>query len=688
MASSSNISVSVTSDISDVTNDLNDLSRQFDRMADGADQANEELGRIGSVQRLEALSAVGDKLSGMADGIIQFTSESIEASAKWVAINSQFDQVFGDLAVSAEMSMTEIANTTGILPNRLKPSFVKIAAFAKTTGASTQEALDLTNRAMMASADSAAFYDRSLEDTTESLQSFLKGNYENDAALGISATETTRNAQAVKQFGLEFNDLNEAQKQLTLLAMVEEGNQLSGAFGQAARESDGLENKMGNLEQAIEDFKATIGDSVLPTFIDFLSEATKWIGDLLQYWIELDPIVQQFILGIGAGVVILGKLIPVITAIGLAMTALNVAMLPITLIVGAIILAIGLAVVAFNNWDTAVKIFSDAWAVVWAWLQETFPETIAMITEIVNWLVENWDTIKNVVITVWDAIVTSIMGALETIWIIIQNVMTTIDIFIGTTWENIKTIVMGVWDAIKIYIQIAIDLVSGIIKTVMAIIKGDWEGAWNAIKETFSNVFNGILKLGSSIMKTVRDVIDNSLNGIAKAFTNILNGTFKTVESVFNNIKNTISSVIENVKKLFDFKLKFPEISIPHIKLPHFSLSGEFNPLKGKLPKIGIEWYRKGGIMTSPTAFGMNGSNMMVGGEAGNEAILPLNHRNLSVIGAQIADTMEYSSRQPIVNNVTVNIDGNIDSDQRINELTSRVSETLLTQYNQQYTWN
>lgn len=688
MASSSNISVSVTSDISDVTNDLNDLSRQFDRMADGADQANEELGRIGSVQRLEALSAVGDKLGTMADGIIDFGMKSVEASAKWQAINSQWSQVWGEMSIQADVAVNKIADNTGMLPNLLKPSFIQIGAFAKTTGASTADALDLSTRAMIASADGAAFMDKSISEVTESMQSFLKGNFENDAALGISATETTRNAKANELYGASFIELSESQKQLTLLAMVEEGNQLSGALGQAARESDGLETKMSNMNQSIEDFMAQVGNEVLPIFIESISKLAEIVKNASYYINAIPEPVKQFIGGVALGIVVLAKLIPVITAVMLGITALGTAMLPVTLIVGAIILAIGLAVVAFNNWDTAVKIFSDAWAVVWAWLQETFPETIAMITEIVNWLVENWDTIKNVVITVWDAIVTSIMGALETIWIIIQNVMTTIDIFIGTTWENIKTIVMGVWDAIKIYIQIAIDLVSGIIKTVMAIIKGDWEGAWNAIKETFSNVFNGILKLGSSIMKTVRDVIDNSLNGIAKAFTNILNGTFKTVESVFNNIKNTISSVIENVKKLFDFKLKFPEISIPHIKLPHFSLSGEFNPLKGKLPKIGIEWYRKGGIMTSPTAFGMNGSNMMVGGEAGNEAILPLNHRNLSVIGAQIADTMEYSSQQPIVNNVTVNIDGNIDSDQRINELTSRVSETLLTQYNQQYTWN
>ena len=42
------------------------------------------------------------------------------------------------------------------------------------------------------------------------------------------------------------------------------------------------------------------------------------------------------------------------------------------------------------------------------------------------------------------------------------------------------------------------------------------------------------------------------------------------------------------------------------------------------VPHLSIEGYKEGGIMTKPTVFGMNGSALMAGGEAGSEAILPL----------------------------------------------------------------
>ncbi|HIH8009865.1 TPA: phage tail tape measure protein, partial [Streptococcus suis] len=63
--------------------------------------------------------------------------------------------------------------------------------------------------------------------------------------------------------------------------------------------------------------------------------------------------------------------------------------------------------------------------------------------------------------------------------------------------------------------------------------------------------------------------------------------------------------------------------------------------LKGGLPKIGVEWYSKGGILTKPTAFGINGNQLMVGGEAGKEAVLPLNRQTLGDIGRGIASTLD-----------------------------------------------
>lgn len=206
------------------------------------------------------------------DQIKDFTFAALDAAASSQARDAQFESVFGDLEELAGEGLAKISQETGMFENRLKGSFTQIAAFAKTSGMETAEALSLTERATLAAADSAAFYDRSIEDVTENLQSFLKGNYENDAALGISATEMTRNAAAIDLYGEKFNDLSELEKQFTLLNMIEQGNAATGALGLAAEEANTWENQMGNLKQGWADFLDKVGSPILGRAVDIVAD--------------------------------------------------------------------------------------------------------------------------------------------------------------------------------------------------------------------------------------------------------------------------------------------------------------------------------------------------------------------------------------------------------------------------------
>ena len=149
----------------------------------GTQEAKDDIDSVvGSAKDTEsALSSTFKKVGAAVatyftvDAIKNFGLGCINAAADANAASSQFSQVFGNLESTASKSLTSIADTSGISENRLKGSFTQIAAFAKTTGMDTESSLALSERAMVAVADSAAFYDRSLEETTESLQSFLKG---------------------------------------------------------------------------------------------------------------------------------------------------------------------------------------------------------------------------------------------------------------------------------------------------------------------------------------------------------------------------------------------------------------------------------------------------------------------------------------------------------------------------------
>lgn len=206
--------------------------------------------------------------------IVAFGKKALETAASVNAANSAMSQTFGELEGAASAAITRVADESGILETRLKSTATGIYAFAKTSGMDSASALGMMKEALQVAADSAAYYDRSLEDTSETLKSFLKGNYANDAALGLSATEYTRNAAAMKLYGKSFQNLSEAQKQLALLQMVKDANDLSGATGQAAREADGWENVIGNLKEAWKQLIAVIGQPVLKLAIPVVQSMT------------------------------------------------------------------------------------------------------------------------------------------------------------------------------------------------------------------------------------------------------------------------------------------------------------------------------------------------------------------------------------------------------------------------------
>ena len=260
-------------------------------LGSGASAAQKSIdSMVGSVKKLGAVVATAF-ISGK---IAQFGKEALDAASNMEAMNAQFSQVFGNMEAAASKSLSQIADQAGITEERMKASYTKIAAFAKTTGMVTAGSMELANRAMVAVADNAAFYDRSLEETTESLQSFLKGNYENDAALGLSATEYTRNVAANKLYGKSFIQLSEAQKQLTLLQMVEDANKLSGAMGQASREADTWTNQTGNLNQAWTNLKANLGKFVLPMAVQAVKAITNVINSLNALLVKLSATAGAF----------------------------------------------------------------------------------------------------------------------------------------------------------------------------------------------------------------------------------------------------------------------------------------------------------------------------------------------------------------------------------------------------------
>ena len=442
------------------------LKNQLQELGTAADDSGSKVGTFGEVLKANLLSsAIISGVKAITGAVKSMAGEFIDSAATVKAETAAFDQTFGDLADTASEAIGRVADNSGILQTRLNTLGSKIYAFARSSGGDTEQSLSLMERALQAAADSAAYYDTSVEQATESLQSFLKGNYANDAALGLSATETTRNAAAMELFGQKFNDLTEIQKQETLLKMVEDSQRLSGAMGQAAREADGWENVQGNLTETWRQFQANVGAPVLENLIPIIQNITEafqgWMSSV--DWDGFTADVNGFVNAIMDNG---DTIISIIAGIGAGFVAWNVA---------SIIQGVVGAIKAFQVANEGATIAQAALNLVMQ--ANPIGIVITAIAALVAALITLWNTnedFRNAVISIWNnvkAVVLDIAGKLkafftETLPQAVTGAIETLKSLPGKALQWGKDLIDSFITGIKEKVSHLVDTVKGVAQSV------------------------------------------------------------------------------------------------------------------------------------------------------------------------------------------------------------------------------
>lgn len=290
-------------------------------------------------------------------------------------------------------------------------------------------------------------------------------------------------------------------------------------------------------------------------------------------------------------------------------------------------------------WTAFVEFLSLAWQgfqIVWNTVCEALK---AIITPIIDGIKVLWDNFLNGLKIIWDA--------LKTAWdVLCQALKSIIDPIIAgikALWDGLatglQTIMTGIQTAWNTLCQALNSIITPIIAGIQAL--------WNGFKTAFDTVCSG-----------VKSAWDTFTGGVTSTWNTVVDGVksaWEGIKAPFQSVVDSISGIWQSIKNSF--------------KLPHFTFSGSMNPLNWAdegTPSIGVDWYAKGGIMTQPTMFGMNGGNAMVGGEAGPEAILPLNSLFTNVrdiVSSEISklnlnSTSQTVQRQPILLESTILLDG------------------------------
>ena len=228
---------------------------------------------------------------------------------------------------------------------------------------------------------------------------------------------------------------------------------------------------------------------------------------------------------------------------------------------------------------------------------------------------------------------------------------------ISTKWNEVKQKTAETWQNIQ-------QTVGNKLQSV----RTDTQQRLAAIQQAYSSHGGGVRGVVAAYMTAIRqsyqsayDAINNMTGG---RFGNILD----TIRSRMNSARDAVSSAINQIKGFFNFSW-----SLPHLAMPHPRVSGRFSLNPPSAPSFSIDWYATGGIMKNPTAFGVNGSRLMVGGEAGAEAILPL-----APFYAQLEQMLDDKVTAALkAMRVVVYVENKLDGDDLTAKVTPRVSSAL-----------
>ena len=404
-------------------------------------------------------------------------------------------------------------------------------------------------------------------------------------------------------------------------------------------------DKLNSMDEGQRKAVLTIGLIVaaLGPFLVILGKTVSGIGSAMKGFVSLSNGLAKLKVAVSSGTGLFGKL-------GAAIGGISA---PVVAVVAVIAV---LAAAFAHLWNTNEE-FRDKITGIWNGIKETISGFCDGIVERLNSLGFEFGSILDVIKALWDGFCNLLAPVFEGAFSLIANALsTTLDVILGVVdffiavftgdwegaWNAVKNIFTTIWNGLVSAFTTILDTIKGVLDTVLGWIGTSWEAAWNGVKNFFVSIWNGIKSTVTGIINGIASTISSVVNGIKNTVFTVFNAVKSTVSSIFNGIKDTavnvwngiksaittpieaakekVRSVVDSIKGFFSGL----RLELPHIKLPHFSISGTLSLSPPSVPHLNISWYKDGGIMMAPTLFGMNGSSLMAGGEAGPEAILPL----------------------------------------------------------------
>lgn len=606
--------------LEDAAKDADKLDRELDDAAQSAGKLGDKLGSGFTVAKGVLANLAAEGIQMVASGLVDLASEAITAADSLTKFESTMDfagfgaqeidaltQSVQDYASKTVYDLETVANTTAQLGANGVDNFMQLTEAAGNLNAVAGGNADTFKSVSMALTQTAG----AGKLTTENWNQLA------DAIPGASG----KLQEAMKKNGAYTGDFRDAMAKGEITA--EEFNQAIMELGfeeaaiEAASSTKTIEGAFGNLKATVVDgFVAALTDGGLMNGITgFINGLATVLSNAGQY---IGPAMDS----------IKGSIQGVKDAFANAFTGeQQAAILDFLSTFASALVALPFQIVAVGVEiiTTAFELLITASGAVVNFFSTTLPDAFNSAKEAVTSSVE---TLKNNVTKAWDTLKSSVSSTVDKLKSDITK-----------AWDNIKSAISKALDSIKSTVKSAWDNVKSTVSSVLDNIKSTVTNVWNNIKSTITTAVNNVKSSVSSAFESIKSTISSTLNAAKSTALSVFDAIKSAITDKINAARDAVQNAINKIKSAMNFSW-----SLPHLKLPHISISGGFSINPPSAPKFSISWYKKGGVMMDPTIFGMAGSTLLGGGEAGPEAIAPISVLQDYVTEAVVAGMADFTS--------------------------------------------
>ena len=283
-----------------------------------------------------------------------------------------------------------------------------------------------------------------------------------------------------------------------------------------------------------------------------------------------------------------------------------------------------------NCKDTVLSIWETIKSVIGEKIDAVKEKITTVTTAISNVASAAWNAISSTASSLWEGIKGTIGSKIDAAKEKVSTATSTITSVASSAWSSVSSTASSLWSTISSTVSSKISAASSAVSSATSTITSVASSAWSSVSSAASSKWESVRSTISSKLSSAQSTVSSLMSGITSTMSSGLSSALSTVTGKFSSIYSTISSkmsaardavgnAISALKSKFNFSW-----SLPHLKLPHVSISGSFSINPPSVPHFGISWYKDGGILTRPTIFGAAGNNLLAGGEAGAEAVVPL----------------------------------------------------------------